>query len=236
MKIDNNTDFLAGEVILFNKPLYWTSFDLVKKVKNLIRNAYGLKKIKVGHAGTLDPLADGLLIICSGKKTKEINLIQNLVKEYIATIKLGETTPSFDLETEIDANYPYDHISEEMVVDLLANNTGEQEQVPPLFSAKNIDGKRAYEYARKGIEKVLDPRLITIYELELIDYNLPYIKVRMRCSKGTYVRSFARDLGEWLNSGAHLTALTRTYIGDYSLEDAFNIEDFEKRLNNMKQS
>lgn len=236
MKIDLNTDFLEGQVLLFNKPLYWTSFDLVKKVKNLIRNTYGYKKIKVGHAGTLDPLADGLMIICTGRKTKDINTLQNLGKEYIATIKLGETTPSFDLETEIDASYPYNHISEQMVRDLLLTKTGEQEQVPPLFSAKNINGRRAYEYARKGIEKKLDPRIVNIYEIELIHFNLPYLKVRMRCSKGTYVRSFARDLGEWLKSGAHLTALTRTFIGDFSLQGALEIENFEKILNNLKQS
>ena len=236
MKINSNTDFLAGEVLLFNKPLYWTSFDLVKKVKNLIRNTYGYKKIKVGHAGTLDPLADGLMIICTGRKTKDINTLQNLGKEYIATIKLGETTPSFDLETEIDARYPYDHVTEQMLKDLLLTRTGEQEQVPPLFSAKNINGRRAYEYARKGIEKKLDPRIINIYEIELLHFNLPYIKVRMRCSKGTYVRSFARDLGVWLKSGAHLTALTRTFIGDFSLQDACGIEDFEKILNKLKQS
>ena len=157
-------------------------------------------------------------------------------KEYIATIKLGETTPSFDLETEIDASYPYNHISEQMVRDLLLTKTGEQEQVPPLFSAKNINGRRAYEYARKGIEKKLDPRIVNIYEIELIHFNLPYLKVRMRCSKGTYVRSFARDLGEWLKSGAHLTALTRTFIGDFSLQGALEIENFEKILNNLKQS
>lgn len=236
MNLNENTDFLAGQILLFNKPLYWTSFDLVKKVKNLIRNTYGYKKIKVGHSGTLDPLADGLMIICTGKKTKEINLLQNLGKEYIATIKLGETTPSFDLETEVDKNYSYDHITEQMLKDLLISKTGEQEQVPPLFSAKNIEGKRAYEFARKGIEKKLEPRLVTLNELELLSFDLPYIKVRIRCSKGTYIRSFARDIGVWMNTGAHLTALTRTFIGDFSLDDALELEDFENRLNNLKQS
>lgn len=236
MLIHSSTDFLEGQVLLFNKPLYWTSFDLVKKVKNIIRNTYGYKKIKVGHAGTLDPLADGLLIICTGKKTKTIESIQTRSKEYICNIKLGETTPSYDLETEVNNTFPTDHISEEVVINLLDNHKGEQEQIPPLFSAKHIDGKRAYEYARKGIEKTLEAKKVIFYELELLSFEMPNLKIRMKCSKGTYVRSFANDLGIWLNSGAHLTALTRTSIGDYRLEDAIELEYFEKTLSALKQS
>jgi len=233
MNIDSSTDFLEGQVLLFNKPLYWTSFDLVKKVKNLIRSKFGYKKIKVGHAGTLDPLADGLLIICTGKKTKSINLVQDMKKEYVATIKLGETTPSYDLETEIDHSFPIEHISEKQVREILKSNLGEQDQVPPVFSAKRINGKRAYEYARKGEEVEMKPRRINYFELELLSYEMPYLSVRILCSKGTYIRSFARDLGMWLNSGAHLTKLTRTYIGEYDLNDAISIEKFEQMLSSL---
>ncbi len=233
MNINESTDFLEGEVLLFNKPLYWTSFDLVKKVKNLIRNTYGYKKIKVGHAGTLDPLADGLLIICTGKRTKTIDTLQDMIKEYVATIKLGESTPSFDLETEVDKKFPVQHITEELVKSLLESKLGEQDQIPPTFSAKHVNGKRAYEYARKGIDIELKPKRISYFELELLDFNMPYLKVRISCSKGTYVRSFARDMGKWLDSGAHLTSLTRTYIGEYNLEDAISIENFEQMLSSL---
>lgn len=233
MIIDSSTDFLEGQVLLFDKPLYWTSFDLVKKVKNLIRNTFGYKKIKVGHAGTLDPLADGLLIVCTGKFTKTISSIQEQPKEYVATIKLGETTPSFDLETEVDKTFKYEHITEQLIREIFVARLGEQDQIPPVFSAKRVNGKRAYEYARKGIDIKLDPKRITYYELELLSFNMPYIRVRIKCSKGTYIRSFARDLGEWCESGAHLTVLTRTYIGEYSVDNAISIEDFEKVLSSL---
>ncbi len=233
MDIDFNTDFEAGEVLLFDKPLYWTSFDLVKKVKNLIRNKYGYKKLKVGHAGTLDPLASGLMIICTGKKTKTIELLQGLDKEYAGTFKLGETTPSFDLETAVDRKFNISHISENKIISVLESFVGQQDQIPPLFSAKNIDGKRAYEFARKGIDKELPPRPVVIHKLELLNFDMPYIKVRVSCTKGTYIRSLARDIGFALESGAHLTELRRTYIGNYAVSEAMSINDFEEKLKTL---
>lgn len=233
MDINRETNFADGELLLFDKPLYWTSFDLVKKVKNLIRNTYGYKKIKVGHAGTLDPLASGLLIICTGTFTKKISAIQDLAKEYVGSFKLGETTPSYDLETEVDKKFLTEHISRDKVLEVLGSFIGEQDQVPPIFSAKNIDGKRAYEYARKGIEKKLEPKKIRVDSFELLEFEMPYLKVRVRCSKGTYIRSLARDVGARLNSGAHLTELRRTYIGDYSVDDALSPEYFEEILRRM---
>jgi tRNA pseudouridine55 synthase len=223
-------NFTDGQILLFNKPYVWTSFDLVRKVKFLLQNKLKLKKLKVGHAGTLDPLASGLLIVCTGKFTKKIDLIQAQPKEYIATIKLGATTPSFDLETEIDQEYPFEHISDSMIFEKLKNFIGEQDQIPPIFSAKRVDGKRAYEYARSGEELIMKPSHITIYDMEMLEYNAPILKVRVACSKGTYIRSLARDIGLALNSGGHLTNLVRTKIGDYSVENAMNIEDFEKQI------
>jgi tRNA pseudouridine55 synthase len=234
--LDKNTDFLEGEILLFNKPLYWTSFDLVGKVRNLIRKAYDIKKIKVGHAGTLDPLASGLMIICTGKATKKISELQNHDKEYIATFCLGATTPSFDLETEIDARHDTSEINKEAVVEALASFIGEQQQVPPIYSAKNIDGKRAYEYARKGIDIKMEPKTVYFRSIELVDFSMPHVKVKMLCSKGTYIRSFARDLGVKLGCGAHLSSLERTIVGKYSVDNAMVIEDFEKMLNTMKQN
>ena len=223
-------NFTDGKILLFNKPYVWTSFDLVRKVKFLLQNKLKLKKLKVGHAGTLDPLASGLLIVCTGKFTKKIDLIQAQPKEYIATIKLGATTPSFDLETEIDQEFPFEHISDSMIFEKLKNFIGEQDQIPPIFSAKRVDGKRAYEYARSGEELVMKPSHITIYDMEMLEYNAPILKVRVACSKGTYIRSLARDIGLALNSGGHLTNLVRTKIGDYSVENAMSIEDFEKQI------
>ena len=191
MLSDKPTVFEEGQVLLFNKPLYWTSFDLVNKVRIIIRSTLGIKKIKVGHAGTLDPLASGLMIICTGRETKKIDEFRDLDKEYVATIHLGATTPSFDLETETDKQYPTEHITEDLVRKALNGFLGEQMQVPPIFSAKLIAGKRAYEYARKGIEKTLEPVAIYFREIELLSFNLPEIKVRLVCSKGTYIRSFA---------------------------------------------
>lgn len=187
--------FEDGQVLLFDKPLYWTSFDLVNKIRIMIRSTFGIRKLKVGHAGTLDPLASGLMIICTGKATKKIDEFRDLDKEYIAVIHLGESTPSFDLETETDKKYPTEHISEEMVKDVLSTFLGEKKQLPPMYSAKLIKGKRAYEFARKGVEKTLDPVTVYFREIELLSFKKPEIKIRVVCSKGTYIRSFARDFG-----------------------------------------
>lgn len=236
MLSQDSIDFEAGQVMLFDKPLYWTSFDLVNKVRIMIRSALGIKKIKTGHAGTLDPLASGLLIICTGRATKRIEEFRDLDKEYVATIRFGETTPSYDRETEVDGRYPVEHINEELVIQVLNGFLGEQEQVPPVHSAKFLEGKRAYEYARKGIEKEMTPVSVHFRELELISAELPEITVRIVCSKGTYVRSFARDLGLALGSGACLTGLVRTAIGHHKLKDAFSLEKFENFIGEMKHN
>lgn len=223
-------DFQQGEILLFDKALDWTSFDLVKKVRNRLTKALGVKKLKVGHAGTLDPKATGLMILCTGKATKQIESIQAEVKEYVTTIKLGATTPSYDLETEENATFPTAHITRELIQQKLDNFLGEQLQTPPVFSAVKVDGKRAYEHARKGEDVKLNAKLIRFYELELIDFQPEAIVVRMLCSKGTYVRAFARDLGEALQSGAYLTALRRTKIGEHTVENAMEIEYFLENL------
>ena len=220
--------FEEGQVLLFNKPLYWTSFDLVGKVRNILRASLGLRKIKVGHAGTLDPLATGLMILCTGRATKTIDQFRDLDKEYVATFHAGATTPSYDLETETDQRYAVDHITEALVREKLAGFMGEQKQLPPLYSAKLISGRRAYEYARKGIHKELEPVSVFFREIELISFSLPEIRVRLVCSKGTYIRSFARDLGLALNSGCYLSALERTAIGDFRLDKAHDIEVFRE--------
>jgi len=227
--------FQEGQVLLFDKPLYWTSFDLVNKVRIMIKHAFGLKDLKVGHAGTLDPLATGLMILCTGKSTKKINEFRDLDKEYYATLHFGETTPSFDLETATDQSYPVEHITSLIVQKTLEGFIGEQKQVPPLHSAKLIDGKRAYEYAREGKNLNLEPVNIIIREAELVSFGIPETKIRMVCSKGTYVRSFARDLGIALKSGCYLSALERSAIGSFKLKNAFSIEKFEKYLEQMKQ-
>ncbi|HMM04037.1 MAG: tRNA pseudouridine(55) synthase TruB [Dysgonomonas sp.] len=211
-------DFISGEVLYINKPLNWTSFDLVRKLRNKLCRRLGVKKLKVGHAGTLDPLATGVMIICTGKKTKLIETFQYQTKEYIATIRLGETTPSFDLETEVDAIYPTEHITKELVNQILTQFIGEIQQVPPTYSACKVEGKRAYEFAREGQEVELKPKLLAIDEIELLDYTMPEIKIRVVCSKGTYIRALARDIGLALNTGGHLTALERTRIGDITLD------------------
>jgi tRNA pseudouridine55 synthase len=226
--------FQEGEVLLFNKPLYWTSFDLVNKVRNMIKSSLGIKKIKVGHAGTLDPLASGLMIICTGKSTKKIDEFRDLDKEYEASIHLGATTPSFDLETETDQHYPTDHINEELVRETLKRFLGEQKQMPPIYSAKLIDGKRAYEFARKGIDRELTAVTVFLREIELLSYEMPVLKIRMVCSKGTYIRSFARDLGAALNSGGHLSALERTAIGTYKVRDAYTLDKFQEYVEQTK--
>lgn len=231
--IDRQTDFQEGQLLLFDKPLYWTSFDLVKKVKNIIRNTYGYKKIKVGHAGTLDPLASGLMIICTGKYTKRISEVQDSNKEYIATLRLGETTPSYDLETEVDGRFETGHINGELIGKALEHFQGEYQQVPPVFSAKSINGRRAYDYARKGIDVEMKAREVFFYELELLDFELPLVKIRILCSKGTYIRSFARDFGSYLNSGAYLAGLKRTAIGEYKLDDAMQLNEFEDVIKSL---
>lgn len=223
-------DFISGEVLYINKPLNWTSFDLVRKLRNKLCRRLGVKKLKVGHAGTLDPLATGVMIICTGKKTKLIETFQYQTKEYIATIRLGETTPSFDLETEVDGIYPSDHITEELVNQILTQFIGEIQQVPPTYSACKVEGKRAYEFAREGQEVELKPKLLVIDEIELLDYTMPEIKIRVVCSKGTYIRALARDIGLALSSGGHLTALERTRIGDITLDQCVAGERIEEAI------
>jgi tRNA pseudouridine55 synthase len=218
--------YVEGRVLLIDKPLEWTSFNAVQKVKNCLRKKYSLKKIKVGHAGTLDPLATGLLVICTGKKTKTIESIQDQRKEYTGVITLGSTTPSFDLETEIDERFPLDHITKEMIEDAAESFLGEMDQMPPDFSAKQVDGKRAYELARKGEKPALKTKLINIYTFEVDHSGFPEVQFRIECSKGTYIRTIAYDLGKALKSGGHLTQLRRTKIGDYNVNDAIRVEEF----------
>ena len=220
-------NFKKGEVLYLNKPLGWTSFKVVGHVRYHICRRLGVKKLKVGHAGTLDPLATGVMIVCTGKATKRIEEFQYHTKEYIATIRLGATTPSYDLEHEIDAVYPTEHITRELVEEALKRFVGEIQQVPPAFSACMVNGKRAYDLARKGEDVELRPKLLVIDEIELLECNLPEIKVRVVCSKGTYIRALARDIGEALDSGAHLTALERTRVGNVRIEDCLNPLDFK---------
>ena len=222
--------FKEGEVLLINKPLHWTSFQLVNKLRWLIKRKLGIKKIKVGHAGTLDPLATGLMIICTGKKTKEINQYQAAEKEYIATLKLGATTASYDGETEENYFYPTKHISHELITKTCTRFLGETEQIPPAFSAIKVKGKKLYESARKGNEVEINPRKIRINELELMNIDLPYIQLRVSCSKGTYIRSLAYDLGKALNSGAWLYDLKRTKIGSNTLNNALDIQAFQQMM------
>ena len=221
-------NFKQGEVLYFDKPLKWTSFAVVNKIRYHISRKLGVKKLKVGHAGTLDPLATGVMIICTGKATKRIEEFQYHTKEYVATLQLGATTPSFDLEKEIDATYPWEHITREKVEEVLKQFVGTIEQIPPVFSACKVDGKRAYEMARNGDEVQLKAKTLVIDEIELLECNLPEIKIRVVCSKGTYIRALARDIGVALESGAHLTGLIRTRVGDVRLEDCMKVEDFEE--------
>ena len=223
-------DFVEGEIIYFNKPITWTSFDLVNKFRYKLSRKLRVKKIKVGHAGTLDPLATGVMIVCTGKATKRIDEFQYQTKEYIATLKLGETTPSFDLEKEVDAVYPTEHITREKVEDVLKSFVGTIQQIPPVFSACKIGGKRAYELARKGKEVELKSKTLVIDEMELLAYELPVIKIRVVCSKGTYIRALARDIGMALDSGAHLIGLERTRIGNVTLDQCLSPEDIDAFL------
>lgn len=218
-------NFISGEILAIDKPLGWTSFDAVKRLRGALSRRLNIRKLKVGHAGTLDPLATGVLIVCTGKATKRIEELQAGTKEYVATIRLGATTPSYDLETEIDATYPVSHITEELVRETLPCFTGRIMQVPPVFSAVKVDGKRAYESARKGREVELKAKPLQIDELELLDYSQQSIKVRVVCSKGTYIRALARDIGSALGSGAHLTELRRTRVGDYGADSCLSVDE-----------
>lgn len=227
-------DFEQGEILAFDKPLRWTSFDLVAKVRYNLCRKLGTKKLKVGHSGTLDPLATGVVIVCTGKKTKLIEQLQYDVKEYVATLQLGATTPSFDLEKDIDATYPTEHITRELIDQTLPTFLGEQWQVPPIFSAVQINGKRAYDFARKGETVELKPKLLKIDEIEVLAFDpaTMQLTIRVVCSKGTYIRALARDIGERLHSGAHLIALRRTRVGDVRVEDCMTIDGFLEQLNN----
>lgn len=225
-------NYLKGETICIDKPLEWTSFNAVKRLRSAMLRRMSIKKMKVGHAGTLDPLATGVMIIVTGKSTKLIEQLQEGVKEYVATMRLGATTPSFDLETEIDATYPTDHITRELVEETLGKFLGRIEQTPPAFSACKIDGHRAYKLARSGKEVNLKPKILVIDEIELLDYSREEIKVRIVCSKGTYIRALARDIGEALGSGAHLTALRRTRVGNVRIEDCLTIEQAVEMIRN----
>ena len=221
-------NFLNGEIVYIDKGYRLTSFKAVAKVRYLISKKIGVKKLKVGHAGTLDPLATGVLIICTGKATKKIDQL------HVAGLKLGATTPSFDMEHPEDQTYPVEHITKELVEETLQKFVGEIQQVPPAYSACMIDGHRAYELARKGKDVPLKAKTLVIDEIELLECELPYIKIRVVCSKGTYIRALARDIGEALNSGAYLTSLRRTRVGDVKVEDCLQLEDFEEWLNNQE--
>ncbi|HRE77589.1 MAG TPA: tRNA pseudouridine(55) synthase TruB [Flavobacterium sp.] len=224
-------EILEGQVILVDKPLTWSSFQAVNKLKYALKRELGLpKKFKIGHAGTLDPLATGLLIICTGKFTKRITEIQGQPKEYTGTFKLGATTPSYDLETEIDENFSINHINEKLINQILPQFLGEIDQKPPVFSAIKKDGIRMYEHARAGVEMEMESRKTSIHEFEITRIDLPEVDFRVVCSKGTYIRSLAHDFGKALESGAHLTVLRRTKIGDYSVENAVSPDDFESNL------
>ena len=222
----------AGEIIVFNKPYRWTSFNLVAKVRGELSHRLGVKKLKVGHAGTLDPLATGVMVVCAGRATKRINELQAHVKEYVATLQLGATTPSFDLEKPIDATFPTSHITREALEAVLRRFVGRIEQVPPSFSACKVDGHRAYDLARKGREVELQPKVLVISEIELLSFDASSMQCTLRvvCSKGTYIRALARDIGEALHSGAHLTALRRTRVGDVRVEDCMQVDDFDQWL------
>lgn len=227
-------DFKTGKVLLIDKPLEWTSFQVVNKLRWAIRKAYGIKKIKVGHAGTLDPLATGLLVVCTGKMTKQINTFQGQEKEYTGTIVLGSTTPSYDLETEIDATYPTDHITPELIHSTTQEFIGTISQLPPVFSAIKKDGKRLYEFARSGETVEIKPRQIDISAFEITAIHDNSVDFRVVCSKGTYIRSLAHDFGKALNSGAHLSALRRTRIGDFTVDKAISPNLFTSKLPDNK--
>ncbi len=227
-------DFIEGEILCFDKPLRWTSFDVVSKIRRQLTKRLGVKKLKVGHAGTLDPLATGVMVVCTGKATKRIEELQAHVKEYVATLQFGATTPSFDLEKPIDATYPTEHITEALLREVLTRFLGRIEQVPPAFSACKVDGHRAYDLARKGKEVELKPKVLVIDEIELQSFDSEAMQatIRVVCSKGTYIRALARDIGQALDSGAHLIALRRTRVGDVRVENCLQVEDFPGWLEN----
>lgn len=225
-------DFQEGEILCFDKPLHWTSFNVVSKIRGHLCRRLGVKRLKVGHAGTLDPLATGVMVVCTGRATKRIDELQAHVKEYVATLQLGATTPCFDLEKPIDCTYPTEHITETLVREALTRFIGHIEQVPPVFSACKVDGHRAYDLARKGREVELKPKLLVIDEIELLDFNQEAMQasIRVVCSKGTYIRALARDIGIALESGAHLISLRRTRVGNVRVEDCMKVEDFPEWL------
>jgi tRNA pseudouridine55 synthase len=227
---------IEGKCLLINKPYKWTSFDVVNKIRLLLRTRLGIDKIKVGHTGTLDPLATGLMLVCIGKMTKNIDYLTGLDKEYIAEITFGGTTPSFDLETEINQTFDYKHITQEIILSSLKQFEGKQLQTPPLYSAIRVGGKRAYQFARKNDNIELKQREVTFNAVELINYSPPVATIRVNCSKGAYIRSFANDLGIKLQCGAYLSALNRTFIGNFSLKDAISIEEFENMLEKLSIS
>ena len=217
-------DYISGEILVIDKPNRWTSFDAVKRLRGAVQRRLNAKRFKVGHAGTLDPLATGVLLVCTGRATKRIAELQEGMKEYVAEITFGATTPSYDLEKEIDATYPWEHITPELIAETLPKFQGHLMQVPPVFSAVKVDGKRAYNYARKGKEVEIKAKPLEIKELEVLNWEAPKLTLRVLCSKGTYIRALARDLGEAMNSGAHLTALRRTRVGDYTIDDAMSLD------------
>ena len=223
-------DFREGYIAVIDKPLEWTSTDVVRKIKYVLINRLGYKKIKIGHAGTLDPLATGVLLICIGKATKMVNALQSEEKEYVAELELGATTPSHDMEHPIDKRYPTEHITRELIDEALLSLTGERLQAPPIYSAKKVEGVRAYEFARAGEEVELKKALINIYEIEVLDFTMPYLKLRVRCSKGTYIRSLAYEVGEALHSGAYLRSLRRTRSGGFTAENGYKLENFLEKL------
>jgi len=231
-------DFVEGEILAFDKPYRWTSFDVVGKTRWLLCHRLGLKKLKVGHTGTLDPLATGVVVVCTGRKTKLIDQLQNHTKEYIATLQLGATTPSYDLEKPVDATYPTEHITRALIDEVIPSFLGEQWQVPPMFSAVKVDGKRAYELARKGQDAELKAKLLVIDEIEVLafDEEKMQLTLRIACSKGTYIRALARDIGQRLRSGAHLIALRRTRVGDIRIEDCMDFEQFTQLIDNETKS
>lgn len=229
-------DFVTGEILYVDKPLEWTSFDVVKRLRGVLLHRLHRKKFKVGHAGTLDPLATGVMIVVTGRATKLIESLQAGVKEYVATIRVGATTPSFDLETEVDAVYPTEHVSEELIREALPKFTGRIEQVPPAFSACKVDGKRAYKMARKGHEVELKPKVLVIDEIEMLSFDAAEMVVTLRivCSKGTYIRAIARDLGEALGSGAHLIGLRRTRVGDVTVDKCLSVDQAVELIRNVE--
>lgn len=229
-------DFVTGEILYVDKPLEWTSFDVVKRLRGVLLHRLHRKKFKVGHAGTLDPLATGVMIVVTGRATKLIESLQAGVKEYIATIRIGATTPSFDLETEVDAVYPTEHVTEELIREALPKFTGRIEQVPPAFSACKVDGKRAYKMARKGHEVELKPKVLVIDEIELLSFDAAEMVVTLRivCSKGTYIRAIARDLGEVLGSGAHLIGLRRTRVGEVTVDKCLSVDQAVELIRNVE--